>query len=221
MAIEFSPSGAVSPHRPVLEQGRSARAAGLAAVMALHLVLIVALLHREPARRTLNSVAPIVVSLIAAEARPPTQAPQPRAKTQRHPRVEQAATPPTASNEVVIANHSAAPEVQRPATEVVYAVASAAPTPPPIIPPRFNADYLQNPAPLSGALPADARGGKVLVRVLVSIDGLPERIELKTSGLDVLVSRPHLVKRWKFVPARQGEQKIAAWVVVPIIVLDG
>ena len=100
-----------------------------------------------------------------------------------------------------------------------------APEPPPIIPPRFNADYLQNPAP---AYPALARRmheqGRVLIRVLVSVEGMPERIELKaSSGFPRLdQSALETIRSWKFVPARQGEQKIAAWVLVPItFTLDG
>ncbi len=100
-----------------------------------------------------------------------------------------------------------------------------APDPPPVIPPRFTADYLQNPAP---AYPPLARRmheqGRVLIRVLVSADGMPERIELKTSSGFPRLDQSALetIRNWKFVPARQGDQKIAAWVVVPIaFTLDG
>jgi protein TonB len=91
--------------------------------------------------------------------------------------------------------------------------------PPPIIPPRFNADYLQNPAPAYPALARRLREqGRVLIRVLVSVDGMPEQIELKTSSGFPRLDHSALetIRSWKFVPARQGEQKIAAWVVVPI-----
>jgi protein TonB len=105
------------------------------------------------------------------------------------------------------------------------AQAAVAPEPPPIIPPRFNADYLQNPAP---AYPPLARRmheqGKVLIRVLVSVDGLPERIELKASSGHARLDQSALetIRGWKFVPARQGSETVAAWVVVPITFsLDG
>ena len=60
--------------------------------------------------------------------------------------------------------------------------------------------------------------GKVLVRVLVSADGMPERIELKASSGYVRLDQSALetIRNWKFVPARQGDQKVAAWVIVPI-----
>ena len=110
-----------------------------------------------------------------------------------------------------------APALPPTATPVVEP--AIAPEPLPVIPPRFSADYLQNPAP---PYPALARRmheqGRVLVRVLVSADGIPERIELKaSSGFPRLdQSALETIRNWKFVPARQGEQKIAAWVVVPI-----
>jgi protein TonB len=93
------------------------------------------------------------------------------------------------------------------------------PDPPPVVPPRFNADYLQNPAPAYPALARRMREqGRVLIRVLVSADGMPERIELKTSSGFPRLDQSALdtIRNWKFVPARQGEQKVAAWVVVPI-----
>jgi protein TonB len=104
-----------------------------------------------------------------------------------------------------------------PPTPVAEAV--VAPDPPPVVPPRFNADYLQNPAPAYPALARRMREqGRVLIRVLVSADGMPERIELKTSSGFPRLDQSALetIRNWKFVPARQGEQKVAAWVVVPI-----
>ena len=60
--------------------------------------------------------------------------------------------------------------------------------------------------------------GKVLLRVFVSAQGLAERIEVKlSSGFVRLDQAAHeAVSRWRFVPARRGEQAIAAWVQVPI-----
>jgi protein TonB len=61
--------------------------------------------------------------------------------------------------------------------------------------------------------------GKVLVRVLVSVEGLVERIELKNSSGSRRLDQAALdaVKQWKFVPARQGDLKVSAWVLVPIV----
>ena len=52
----------------------------------------------------------------------------------------------------------------------------------------------------------------------VSADGRPEQVELQSpSGSPRLDSAAlETVRRWKFVPARQDNRPIAAWVLVPI-----
>ena len=86
-------------------------------------------------------------------------------------------------------------------------------------PPHFDADYLRNPAPEYPAF-SKRRGeeGRVLLRVNVGADGLPRAIEIHTtSGFERLDDAAvETVKRWKFVPARQGDKPVAAWVLVPI-----
>jgi protein TonB len=58
----------------------------------------------------------------------------------------------------------------------------------------------------------------VLLSVLVSETGLPKEVKLaRSSGTPILDDAAlEAVKGWKFVPARQGEQAVAAWVEVPI-----
>jgi protein TonB len=99
-----------------------------------------------------------------------------------------------------------------------------APTPAPSAPvvsqPRFDAGYLQNPAP---AYPALSRRmgeeGKVVLRVFVEPTGRPGQVEVKTgSGSPRLdQAAQEAVWRWKFVSARQGDEAIGAWVLVPIV----
>jgi protein TonB len=59
----------------------------------------------------------------------------------------------------------------------------------------------------------------VLLRVQVDERGLAREVELHTSSghprLDTIALQT--VRRWKFVPARLGEQKVAATVLVPIV----
>ena len=93
------------------------------------------------------------------------------------------------------------------------------------MPPRFDAAYLENPAP---EYPRLARRlgeeGTVLLDVYVSPSGTPERVQLHTSSGSPRLDEAarETVKRWKFVPARQGERPVAAWIVVPIrFVLKG
>lgn len=90
----------------------------------------------------------------------------------------------------------------------------------PATPPLFNAAYLRNPAPV---YPAIARRsgdqGTVMLKVLVSPEGAPVRVELdQSSGSKPLDSAAlDAVKGWRFVPARRGAQNIEGWVRVPVV----
>jgi periplasmic protein TonB len=204
---------------------RGARYAGIAGAIVFHLVLIIALLQYTPVRRSLARMAPIMVSVITPpklEPLPPPPKPPMVRKTapkEAAPPIEKVVeTPPVPSETTAISPITLPAATPPPAQPIGEAVVAPQP-PPPVIPPRFNADYLQNPAP---AYPALARRmheqGKVLVRVLVSVEGAPERVELKTSSGSPRLDQSALdtIKNWKFVPARQGDQKVAAWVLVPI-----
>ena len=86
--------------------------------------------------------------------------------------------------------------------------------------PRFDAGYLKNPAP---AYPSASRRlgeeGRVVLRVLVESDGRPAEVTIKTSSgfprLDQAAE--DAVRRWKFVPARKGDEAVRAAVLVPIV----
>ncbi|MDH5344064.1 MAG: energy transducer TonB, partial [Betaproteobacteria bacterium] len=87
-------------------------------------------------------------------------------------------------------------------------------------PPVFNAAYLRNPPP---RYPPAARRlgseGTVMLRVLVSAEGLPVRVELEQTSGSSPLDRAALdaVRGWRFAPARRGEQNIEDWVRVPIV----
>jgi protein TonB len=96
--------------------------------------------------------------------------------------------------------------------------APAAPAPA-LTPPSFGAAYLDNPLPV---YPTTARrlgqSGLVVLKVRVSETGKPAEVHVtKSTGVDAL-DRAALdaVRSWTFVPARQGETPVAAWVEVPI-----
>ena len=90
---------------------------------------------------------------------------------------------------------------------------------PAVVPPRFDAAYLSNPPP---KYPARSRRlgeqGRVILHVQVTVAGRPAEIEIRRSSgfkrLDEVAV--DTVRRWKFVPARQGEMPIEASVLVPI-----
>lgn len=94
------------------------------------------------------------------------------------------------------------------------------PAPAAVTAPRSDAAYLNNPKP-AYPLAARRRGeqGTVLVRVLVSAEGLAVNVSLeKSSGHPALdESALNAVKAWRFVPARQGAQAVEAPHVVPVV----
>jgi protein TonB len=111
-------------------------------------------------------------------------------------------------------------EVAVPATASSAASDSVAAAPSaPIVAPRFDAAYLNNPAP---AYPMQSRrlneAGRVLLRVQVSETGNATEVQLHQSSGYSRLDQAALdaVKRWRFVPARRGDVAISEWVIVPI-----
>lgn len=164
---------------------------------------------------------------VVATPEPKPQPPQPVKQVARarpalpkpitRPNPEQAITeqtPPPAPSEPTLAPADPAPvaEASKPAPPAPAAPAA-------VVAPKFDAAYLSNPAP---PYPAMSRRmgeqGTVLVRVFVTNEGLPEKIELKKSSGAARLDESALdvVKRWRFVPAHRGDEKVGAWVVVPI-----
>ena len=189
-----------------------------AGVAAGHIAILGLLAVVVPSERLAELARPIAVRLIelAPEAPPPPR-PKPVAPAPVHisPPVMAVASPVEPPAPATFTVH---PQPQATAPAIV-----AAPTPAPespLVAARFDADYLQNPKP---AYPPISRRlgeeGKVLLRVLVTADGSPEKIELRaSSGFHRLDhAAQEAVARWRFVPARRGEQAVTAWVVVPIV----
>lgn len=115
---------------------------------------------------------------------------------------------------------------EAPAANAPVAVTSAPPSSAPSQPqqvvdsvPRFDADYLNNPAPGYPALSRRLREqGVVLLRVYVLPSGSPEQVELKQSSGSARLDESALtaVRKWRFTPAQSAGRAVAAWVVVPI-----
>src|SRR5262245_52027358 len=107
-------------------------------------------------------------------------------------------------------------------------VAIAPPAPPPAVAvtaPIVNADYLANPAPRYAPVSRRVREqGRVILRVLVTPSGSAQEIEVRDSS-----GHPRLddaareaVRQWKFIPAKRGDEPVAAWVLIPVsFKLDG
>lgn len=60
--------------------------------------------------------------------------------------------------------------------------------------------------------------GTVIVRTLITPDGVPSRVEIRKScGHEVLdLAAQEAIKTWKFQPAKDGNIPIAKWVDIPI-----
>lgn len=104
-----------------------------------------------------------------------------------------------------------------PQSQAPVAAQAAAATP---TAPRFDADYLDNPKPVYPPISRREREqGKVLLRVHVDAGGAADQVEMQAgSGFERLDKAAiAAVSRWRFVPARQGSEPVAAWVMVPIV----
>jgi len=159
--------------------------------------------------------------VVVAESAPVTPAAAPN--PQRRVETQKIETPLPRTVLAVPAATEAAPAVTVAAEVPRVAVesrAASAPVDAPVTPPLFNAAYLRNPAP---AYPVMARRsgdqGTVMLKVLVSPDGAPLRVELdQSSGSKSLDgAAQEAVKGWRFVPARRASQNIEAWVRVPVV----
>lgn len=104
-------------------------------------------------------------------------------------------------------------------TPVAAPVALAPPAPARVELPSSDADYLQNPAPpyppLSKRL---GEQGKVLVRVLIGVDGTAQKADIKqSSGFERLdQSALSTVLHWRYVPGKRARVPEAMWFNVPI-----
>jgi periplasmic protein TonB len=214
---------------------RAGRLTSAALIVALHALVLGALWQLEPVRSAIQAAMPIQVSVITEQPKvitpPKPILPKPE-PVKREPAKPRPITPAPAPVPVLAAPAQAPavqsappapPVVSEPAPVAAPAapVVAAAPPPPPapVIPPRFNADYLNNPPP---AYPPIARRmgeeGKVILRVHVNERGLPDDVQIRTSSGSQRLDTAALetVKQWKFVPARRGDTPIDAWVLVPI-----
>lgn len=189
--------------------------AGVLAIAGLHAALIALLLAANVIKPP-PGMTTLMVRVIQPEpARQPEIVPPRPKPVARQPAPRPAPLP--VPQPPIIAANAATPA---PALEAPAAKEAPPPAPPAASEPRFDADYLDNPAPV---YPAMARrleeSGKTLLRVYVEPSGKPSQILVKASSGSPRLDQAALdaVWRWKFVPARRGEEALGAWVVVPIV----
>lgn len=208
--------GALTTFHP----SRASQRIGMAVAVALHAVTGAALLTYEPVRSALVAVAPIMVSLVTPptpEVKPQPTPPKPKPVIQPRPKPPEPLPILTAPMEAPPPSPVIVPPPLPPPPEPVPVV--VAPPPPLITAPVFAADYLDNPAPPYPALARRAgEQGRVVLRVLVNPGGNADEVEIRTSSghrrLDE--SARDTVRRWRFIPAKRGDEPVPAWVLIPI-----
>lgn len=212
----------------------------LAAVLALHVAMLLWLARMTPEAPSVVRATPMDVRIIETPPSVPPRVPQPARSLTAPP--ESPRPPPQAKREIVRpapasrsqpvltapAERASAPApfAVAPQAKQEGAPAPAQPTAPTNVastvaatPARFDADYLNNPAP---AYPSVSRRlqeeGTVLLLVHVTPHGDAERVQVRQGSgyvrLDEAAVRT--VQQWRFVPARRGTETIAATVIVPI-----
>jgi protein TonB len=212
--------------RPDFAARRRPHWAGITMVVVLHVAVLLALVTgtRSPAAHAPERMT-VSVSLAPPAAPIPTPAIEP-------PRVRRTARPapqPAVPSPLLDAPVGAAApteSIEKPRHDAAAAPSAAtvpaapASTPmPKVTPPRSDAAHLNNPVP---AYPTASRRfgeqGHVLLEVFILADGSVGEIRLKRSSGFMRLDEAALdaVRRWRFVPARRGEQAIAQWHVQPI-----
>jgi protein TonB len=86
--------------------------------------------------------------------------------------------------------------------------------------PSVKAAYLRNPGPrYPDAARRAGEQGTVMLRVLVTREGLPGRVQVeKGSGSAHLDNAAvEAVRAWRFTPARQGGERVESWMLVPVV----
>jgi protein TonB len=202
-----------------------ARLLNVGLVVGLHLLLAYAALYLSVRNELIVLPPSISVRLLPMAEQPKPEAakplpppPRPAAPVHR----PQAPPPPVLAVAAPAAEASSfvvAPQPPAPASPPPIAAPSQAPAPVAVVAARFDADYLHNPKP---AYPAIARRngeeGKVLLKVRVSPQGAALEVAIaKSSGFGRLdTAAVEAVTRWRFVPARRGDEAVESSVMVPI-----
>lgn len=194
-----------------------------ALVIALHIGVVAVLLSLD----VLPLPAPLATLMVRVIQAPPKQA----EITPPHPK-------PVTNKRVAQSHHEPAPERPLLAAETQTPAAVEAPAtkeiPPPlplpvvaIVPPaatasepRFDAAYLDNPAPVYPPMSRRmGEEGRVILRVFVEANGRASQIQIRTASGSPRLDQAALeaVSRWKFFPAQRGAEAVGAWVLVPIV----
>ncbi len=199
---------------------RGERLANAALVVLLHVMLAYAMLYVSVKNELIQlppSISVRLLPMLEAKPEPPRPLPPPAKPHLRKqplplPQPVLAVASPAATSSFTVAPQPPAPPPQS-------VVAPPAPAPVAVVAARFDADYLHNPKP---AYPALSRrlneAGRVVLKVRVSAQGTTLDVAIsKSSGFARLdAAAVDAVTRWRFVPARRGDDAVDSSVIVPI-----
>lgn len=192
---------------------------GLGTVVGVHLLVLIGLVRLN----VITLPAPLAVLSVSLLPPAPEAKPQPEIVPPKPRPIERRPTPVPLPSQLAAPAESPSPSpiAVSPAPTPVAAPTpiAAPPAPAAPTPPRFDANYLDNPKPPYPALSRKLNEqGRVLLRVNVAADGNATEVQLHTSSGHPRLDDSALatVRRWKFVPARLGQEAVAAWVLVPI-----
>lgn len=209
------------------------RGVAIAVVVAIHVALAWGLLQLKIVRDTLQEAAPLFVSFID-EAKPvapepprPPEQPKPRIVPKKQPAPVLAAPSPTPPKP---SDYTVAPQPTEPVRDAIV-VPDAPPSPPappaaavqPVAQPKTVSEsavrYLQRPVPEYPKASLKLREeGKVIIRVLVDVNGKPQQaIVAESSGYSRLdEAAVTAVRKALFEPYSENGRALAVWVRVPI-----
>ena len=194
----------------------------LALVIALHLGLVAALLSFDVLPLPLP-LATLMVQVIQAPPRQPDITP-PRPRPVTHKPVAPSRPEPTSERPLLAAETQAPAAVDTPITREIVPpaplpVAAIAP-PAPVSEPRFDAAYLDNPAPIYPPLSRRmGEEGRVVLPEFVEPGGRASQVQISTGTGSPRLDQAaqDAVSRSKFIPAQRGAKAVGAWVLVPIV----
>lgn len=207
-----------------------------AGVLVLHAAALWAL-QSGLLRRAAEVMVPVeLLSAIVVPPAPRAESPPPRPAAVPVPapvpvQRRQAPVAPPAPRPVAVPDAAPTPSAPLGATEMqpapppVAAPVAAAPAPAPAaVPapvqlPSSDADYLQNPQPVYPAMSRRlGEQGKVVVRVLIGVDGSAQAAELRQSSGHPRLDQAALdvVRQWRYVPGKRGGVPEPMWFNVPI-----
>ena len=191
----------------------------IALVISLHAGLLILILQSSSVQQTTlatPTIAGVLIQMPSTElVRAPKKkpAPVPKAKPKQLPAAKKAITLP------LVVKQPPAPEVQKTIDTVEESI-DVEQQPTPIVAPRVDATRRSNPSPVypRGSLRRNEQG-KVILEVLILDDGSVGEVRIKQSSGFKRLDRSAMktVKRWRYIPAQQGDKAIEYWYQQPIV----